>query len=36
LFDALQACADRFDFDALLRLLPRPDEDDEEEEQDHE
>ena len=28
LLDALQACADRFDFDALARLLPQPDEDD--------
>ncbi len=28
LLDALQACADRFDFDALARLLPQPEEED--------
>ncbi|PZP64397.1 MAG: hypothetical protein DI604_27145, partial [Delftia acidovorans] len=33
LLDALQACADRFDFDALARLLPQPREEDEQEQE---
>src|SRR2546427_3401426 len=28
LLDALQACANRFDFDALARMLPRPEQED--------
>jgi len=33
LLDALQACANRFDFDALARMLPRPEQEDEEDEE---
>lgn len=33
LIDALQACANRFDFDALARMLPRPEQEDEDDEE---